>query len=79
MKVKVLGTGCAKCNKLYALAEQAISDTGASAELAKVERIDEIASYGVAFTPALVINGEVKSTGKLPTVERISEWLRAGD
>ncbi|MBW2526310.1 MAG: TM0996/MTH895 family glutaredoxin-like protein [Deltaproteobacteria bacterium] len=77
MKVKVLGTGCAKCNKLYALAEQAITDTGAPAELSKVEKIDEIASYGVAFTPALVIEGEVKSTGKLPTVEKIAEWLRA--
>ncbi len=77
MKVKVLGTGCAKCNKLYTLAEQAISDTGAPAELGKVEKVDEIASYGVVFTPALVIDGEVKSAGKLPTVERIAEWLHA--
>lgn len=77
MQIKVLGTGCAKCNKLYALVEQAISATGAAAELSKVEKIDEIASYGVAFTPALVIDGEVKSSGKLPTVDKISEWLQA--
>ena len=77
MKIEVLGTGCAKCNKLYSLAEKAISATGATAELSKVEKLDEIASYGVAFTPALVIDGEVKSSGKLPTVEKISEWLRA--
>ncbi len=77
MKVNVLGTGCAKCNKLYALAEDAISATGVTAELSKVEKIDEIANYGVAFTPALVVDGEVKSAGKLPTVEKISEWLRA--
>ncbi len=79
MKIKVLGTGCAKCEKLYALTEQAMGDTGASAELAKVESIDEIVSYGVAFTPALVIDGEVKSAGKLPTVERIAEWLRTAE
>lgn len=77
MKVEVLGTGCTKCNKLYALVEQAIADTGAPAELSKVEKIDEIASYGVAFTPALVIEGEVKSSGKLPSVEKIARWLRA--
>jgi len=75
MKVEVLGTGCAKCSKLYTLAQQAISDTGATAELAKVEKIEEIAGYGVVFTPALVIDGEVKCAGKLPTVERIAEWL----
>lgn len=77
MKVEVLGTGCAKCNKLYELAEQAIGQSGVAADLVKVEKIDEIASHGVAFTPALVVAGEVKSSGKLPTVERIVEWLRA--
>ena len=76
MKVEVLGTGCAKCSKLYELAEQAITDTGAPAELSKVERIDVIASYGVMLTPALVIDGQVKSSGKLPTREKIAEWLR---
>jgi small redox-active disulfide protein 2 len=77
VKVKVLGTGCAKCNKLYGLVEQAIRDTGVAAEIAKVERIDEIASYGIVLTPGLVIDGEVKSAGKLPSAGRIAEWLRA--
>jgi len=77
MKVQILGTGCTKCNKLYELAERAISDAGAEAELTKVADLAEIASLGVAITPALVIDGEVKSSGKLPTVERIVEWLRA--
>ena len=77
MKDEVLGTGCAKCNRLYELAEQAIGQSGVSAELVKVEKIADIAGYGVAFTPALVVDGEVKSSGKLPTVEKIAEWLRA--
>jgi small redox-active disulfide protein 2 len=64
MKIKVLGPGCMKCKKLYAETEKAIVEAGVSAELEKVEKIDEIVSYGVALTPALVIDGEVKSTGK---------------
>jgi small redox-active disulfide protein 2 len=64
MKIKVLGPGCAKCKKLYAETEKAIAETGVTAELEKVEKIDKIVSYGVALTPALVIDGEIKSTGK---------------
>ncbi len=64
MEIKVLGPGCAKCKKLYAETEKAIAQAGVSAELEKVEKIDDIVSYGVALTPALVIDGEVKSTGK---------------
>ncbi len=78
MKIAVLGVGCAKCSELLALTEQALAATGVTAELEKVERIDEIAAYGVLMTPALVIDGEVKCTGKLPKPAQIAEWLRAG-
>ena len=64
MDIKVLGPGCAKCKKLFQEAEKAIATLGVDADLEKVEKIDEIVSYGVALTPALVIDGEVKSTGK---------------
>jgi small redox-active disulfide protein 2 len=77
MKIAVLGTGCTKCNKLFALTEQALVDAGVTAELEKIERIDQIASYGVMMTPALVIDGEVKCTGKLPSTGKIVQWLRA--
>ena len=77
MKVAVLGTGCTKCHKLFALTEQALVDARLTAELEKVERIDQIASYGVLMTPALVIDGEVKCAGKLPSPAQIAEWLRA--
>ncbi len=77
MKVQVLGVGCAKCIKLYGEAEQAIADSGVEAELTKIESIDEIASFGVAMTPGLVIDGEVKSVGKIPKAKKIAKWLEA--
>jgi small redox-active disulfide protein 2 len=64
MKIQVLGPGCAKCKKLYSETEKAIAEAGVRAELEKVEKIDDIVSYGVVMTPALVIDGEIKSTGK---------------
>lgn len=76
MKVKILGTGCPKCKKLYAEAEKAVVDTGVSAELEKTEKIDEIMTYGVMMTPALVIDETVKSSGKIPTAAQIATWLR---
>jgi small redox-active disulfide protein 2 len=76
MKIEVLGTGCSKCNKLYKLAEEVLAASGTEATLVKVEGLDEIMSYGVAFTPALVINGEVKAAGSLPKAQQIAAWLQ---
>jgi small redox-active disulfide protein 2 len=75
MKIKVLGTGCAKCKKLYAEAEKAITTSGKPVELEKVEKLDEIMKYGVMVTPALVINEEVKSSGRIPSVGEIVNWI----
>jgi len=77
MKIEVLGTGCMKCNKLYEEAKRALAEAGVQAELSKVEKIDDIVAYGVAITPALVIDGEVKSAGKVPKSAAIAEWIRA--
>jgi small redox-active disulfide protein 2 len=76
MKVQVLGTGCARCNQLYAEAEKAIARTGVDAELSKVEKLEEIMKFGVALVPALVVNGEVKSSGKVPGAAEIDAWLK---
>jgi small redox-active disulfide protein 2 len=65
MKIKVLGPGCAKCRKLYAEAEKAIAASGVPVEIEKVESIDEIVAYGVMMTPALVIDEEVRSSGRV--------------
>ena len=75
MKIKILGTGCAKCKKLYAEAEKAIASSGRTVELEKVEKIDEIMKYGGMMTPALVVNEEVKSSGRIPAPSEIVSWI----
>lgn len=75
MKIKVLGTGCAKCKKLYAEAEKAVAASGVAAELEKVEKIDDIMKYRVMMTPALVINEEVKASGRIPPSGEIVSWI----
>ena len=77
MNIKVLGTGCAKCKKLYAEAEKAIATSGQQPVLEKIEKLDEIMKYGVMMTPALVINEEVKSSGRLPSTNEIAGWIAA--
>jgi small redox-active disulfide protein 2 len=76
MKIEVLGTGCAKCKKLHQLVEKVVADTGAHAEVTKVEKIEDIMKYGVAFTPALVIDGTVKAAGGIPKAAQIEAWLK---
>jgi small redox-active disulfide protein 2 len=75
MDVKVLGTGCAKCKKLYAEAEKAIAQSGVPATLTKVESIDDIMAYDVMVTPALVIDGQVRSSGRIPRTDELVSWL----
>jgi len=77
MEIKVLGTGCAKCKKLFSEVQEAVAESGVKAAISKVEKIDEITSYGVLMTPALMINGEVKSSGKIPKASKILEWLKS--
>jgi len=76
MKIEILGTGCPKCKKLAELAEQAVKESGIEAEIIKITEINEIMNYGVMITPALVIDGEIKSTGKIPSIEEIKNWLK---
>jgi len=75
MKIKVLGTGCAKCKLLYAEAQKAVTTSGVVVELEKVEKIDEIMKYGVMMTPALVIDEEVKASGRIPPAPEIVSWI----
>ncbi len=76
MNIKILGSGCAKCKRLYAEAEKAVASTGVSAQLEKVEDIDGIMHYGVMVTPALVIDDEVKASGRIPAAAEIEGWLQ---
>ncbi len=76
MKIEVLGTGCPKCKKTYENAAEAIKELGIEAELVKVYDSVEIAKRGVFETPALVIDGEIKVAGRVPSVEEIKEMLK---
>ena len=70
-KIQVLGPGCTKCKMLAHNTEQALLDLGLEYELEKVTDIDEIMNYGVMMTPALVVDGEVKFVGKVPSIADI--------
>lgn len=75
--VKVLGTGCAKCDKLEANTREALNQLGhTDIQVEHVRDINDIAAYGVMLTPALVINGKVKSVGKVLSVEEAAKLLR---
>ena len=76
MKIQILGTGCPKCKKLAELAEEAVKETGVSAEIVKVTAINDIMNFGVMVTPALAIDGNVKSAGKIPSKEEIINWIK---
>ena len=75
-KIEILGTGCAKCNKLEENAKKAVQLAGTEATVTKVSDLAQIANYGVMITPALVLDGQVKVVGKIPTPEAIAEWLK---
>ena len=74
-KLQVLGTGCPKCKKLAENAEAAAKELGIEYEIEKVTEINEIMKFGVMVTPALVIDGQVKTAGKVPRVDEIQEML----
>ena len=76
MTVQILGTGCAKCKKLYEAAAQAVADSGVDAELTKIEDIQQMVAMGVMSTPALAIDGQVKSAGRLLSPTEIAKLLK---
>ena len=75
MEIKVLGSGCPNCKRLYAEAEKAIAQSGQAVTLTKVEGIEEIVGYGVMRTPGLVIDGRVVSSGKIPSAAEIAALM----
>lgn len=76
MKIQILGTGCPKCKKLLENAEAAAKAAAVEYTLEKVTDINAIMSFGVMMTPALVIDGEVKAVGKVPTAVEIEKMLK---
>jgi small redox-active disulfide protein 2 len=75
MEIKVLGPGCPKCHHVEKIIREAVAEENVEANVEKVTDVMEIASYGVFGTPTVIIDGEVKSVGKIPEKEDIKSWL----
>jgi small redox-active disulfide protein 2 len=75
MEIKVLGPGCPKCKQTEKIVREVFAEAGVDAELEKVTDIMEIAKAGVFMTPAVIVDGEVKSVGKIPTKGEIKGWI----
>ena len=74
--IRILGPGCVSCNNLQTLVIEIMNELGVAADIFQVHDLDEIGRFGVLQTPALIINGELKSAGRLPSRSKIEEWLR---
>ncbi len=75
MEIKVLGPGCPKCEQTEKLVKEAVQEAGVEAVVTKIKDVMEIAKHGVFMTPAVVVDGEVKSVGKIPSKETIKTWI----
>jgi small redox-active disulfide protein 2 len=78
MDIKILGVGCAKCQQVEKTIREVVAQSGLEADVEHVTDLRKIAEYGVFSTPAVVVDGKVKSVGKIPGKEEIKEWLGAG-
>jgi small redox-active disulfide protein 2 len=77
MKIKILGSGCAKCQKLEENAKKVVEELGLkNVEIEHIYDIDKIIEMGVTMTPAIMFDDEIKAQGKIPGVEEIKSWLR---
>ncbi len=75
MEIKVLGPGCAKCNQTEKIVMDALAEAGVAADVEKVSDMMKIAGYGVFGTPAVVVDGEVKCVGKVPSRQEVKSWI----
>ena len=76
MEIKILGPGCPKCKQTEEVVKKVIAEEGIAANIEKVTDVMKIAGYGVFGTPAVIIDGEVKSVGKIPKKEDIKTWIK---
>lgn len=75
VEIKVLGPGCSKCKQTEEIVRQVVAEEGIAADIEKVTDVMKIAGYGVFGTPAVIVDGEVKSVGKIPKKENIKTWI----
>lgn len=75
MKIEILGSGCPKCKQLEENAKKALEEAGKKADVVKITDINEIINKGVMVTPAIIIDGKLKASGRIPEVKEIKSWL----
>ncbi|MFZ2974137.1 MAG: thioredoxin family protein [Ferribacterium limneticum] len=78
MLIKILGSGCAKCNRLEQLTREAVAELGLEATFEHVKDMDKIMAYPIMTTPALVVDEAVKVSGRMPSKDELLGWLKAG-
>ncbi|MBK6357978.1 MAG: TM0996/MTH895 family glutaredoxin-like protein [Betaproteobacteria bacterium] len=78
MLIKILGSGCAKCNRLEQLTREAVAELGVEATFEHVKDMDKIMAYPIMTTPALVVDEVVKVSGRMPSKDELLGWLSAG-
>jgi small redox-active disulfide protein 2 len=76
MDIKVLGPGCPKCQQTEKIVKEAVAESGVSATVEKIKDTLKIAEYGVFGTPAVVVDGDVKSVGKIPSKDDVKKWIK---
>jgi small redox-active disulfide protein 2 len=76
MEIKVLGPGCPKCKEVEKIMQDAVEEAGVDAKVEKVTDFQQIAAHGVFATPAVVIDGQVKCVGKVPSKAEAMAWLK---
>ena len=78
MRIKILGSGCAKCNRLEQLTREAVAELGMEATFEHVKEMDKIMAYPIMTTPALVIDERVMVYGRIPSKDELLAWLKEG-
>jgi small redox-active disulfide protein 2 len=76
MEIKILGTGCPRCNEVEKRTWNALAQLNMDADVQKIKNLNAISQYGIYGTPGLVINGKVKSSGRIPSIEEIKSWIQ---
>ncbi|MDD2555740.1 MAG: thioredoxin family protein [Syntrophaceticus sp.] len=76
MEIKILGTGCAKCEKLEELVRETVAELGVDADFIKITDLNEILEYDIMLTPGLVVDGEIVCSGRIPKKDEIRNWLQ---
>lgn len=77
MQIEIYGSGCANCQALESSVKKAVEELGVEAEIVKIKEMDKMFEAGITGTPGLAIEGEIKSMGRIPSVDEIKKWIES--